>query len=121
MLWRDRPEPGRPEDQIHQCASHCASQGPLPPNGHGTWVCELHPHSRGGAGDRQGVPSLPSFVTSAVWLPREADGGPSVPVPVPVPVPHYSPSPYPGLTGLVHLGDAEAGEAKEQDRNEGEQ
>lgn len=53
----------------------------------------------GGAWDRQGVPHLPSFVTSAVGLPSEAGWGSTVPVPL--------------LTGLVHLGDRETGEAKE--------
>lgn len=62
-----------------------------------------------GAWDLQGVPHLPSFLTSAVGLPSEAGWGSTVPLPVPL------------LTGLVHLGDTEIGEAKEQDRNGGEQ
>lgn len=74
--------------------------GLCPPSVQPPWV---------GAWDLQGVPHLPSFLTSAVGLPSEAGWGSTVPVPVPL------------LTGLVHLGDTEIGEAKEQGRNEGEQ
>lgn len=56
-----------------------------------------------------GCPSSPFLPTSAVGLPSEAGWGSTVPLPVPL------------LTGLVHLGDTEIGEAKEQDRNGGEQ